>query len=149
MRDRAFSVTGLPGFATIAVAVFVLLYLPIVTLVAYSFHQGTSPSVWEGFSLHWYALAWANDQVKDAAMVSLIVASFAAVISTAVASMRNSKKSSNALLASRGLRAVKKDHFRVPTLTRRLRRSKALRTRAFFVIIVTPTKSRSKTLLTK
>lgn len=87
MRERAFSVTGLPGFATIAVAVFVLLYLPIVTLVAYSFNQGTSPSVWEGFSLHWYALAWANDQVKDAAMVSLIVASFAAVISTAVATM--------------------------------------------------------------
>ncbi len=87
MRERGFSVTRLPGFATIAVAVFVLLYLPIVTLVIYSFNTGTSPSTWEGFSLHWYALAWQNSQVKDATVVSLVVASFAAVISTAVATM--------------------------------------------------------------
>ncbi len=87
MRERAFSVTNLPGFATIAVAVFVLLYLPIVTLVVYSFNAGSSPSVWQGFSLHWYALAWANDQVKDAGIVSLIVAGFAATISTVVATM--------------------------------------------------------------
>ncbi len=84
---RPFSIRRLPGFTTIAIVVFVLLYLPILTLAVYSFNSGTSPSQWEGFSLQWYALAWQNQQVKDATLISLIVASFAAVISTAVATM--------------------------------------------------------------
>lgn len=87
VRRRPFSISRLPGFSTIAVVVFVLLYLPIITLSIYSFNSGTSPSQWEGFSLQWYALAWQNQQVKDATLVSLIVASFAAIISTAVATM--------------------------------------------------------------
>jgi spermidine/putrescine transport system permease protein len=87
MRDRSFSVTSLPGFATTAIVVFIALYLPILTLVAYSFNAGDSPSIWEGFSLHWYALAWENQAVKDAATISLIVAGFAAALSTLVATM--------------------------------------------------------------
>ena len=86
-RRRPFSISRLPGFTTIAIVVFILLYLPIITLSVYSFNAGTSPSQWEGFSLQWYALAFQNQQVKDATLVSLIVAGFAAVISTAVATM--------------------------------------------------------------
>jgi spermidine/putrescine transport system permease protein len=44
-------------------------------------------AVWGGFSLDWYAKAWANEQVKDATLRSLVIACFAAVISTAVATM--------------------------------------------------------------
>lgn len=84
---RPFSIRRLPGFTTIAIIVFILLYVPILTLAIYSFNSGTSPSQWEGFSLQWYALAWQNQQVKDATLVSLIVAGFAAVIATAVATM--------------------------------------------------------------
>ncbi len=87
MAERAFHVARLPGFATTAVIVFVALYLPIVTLVAYSFNASTSLAVWGGFSLDWYAKAWANDQVKDATVRSLIIAGFAALISTTVATM--------------------------------------------------------------
>lgn len=85
MADRAFHVARLPGFATTAVIVFLALYLPIVTLVAYSFNASTSLAVWGGFSLDWYEKAWANQQIKDATVRSLIIASFAAVISTTVA----------------------------------------------------------------
>ncbi|MFZ1660880.1 MAG: spermidine/putrescine ABC transporter permease PotC, partial [Paracoccaceae bacterium] len=84
---KAFSVTSLPGFATIAIIVFVALYLPIITLVIYSFNASASPSEWTGFSLEWYRLALQNDQVKDATIISLIVASLSAVISTTVATM--------------------------------------------------------------
>ena len=87
MAERAFHVARLPGFATTAVIVFVALYLPILTLVAYSFNASTSLAVWGGFSLDWYAKAWANDQIKDATIRSLIIAVFAAVISTTVATM--------------------------------------------------------------
>jgi spermidine/putrescine transport system permease protein len=85
--DRGFQVARLPGFATTAIIVFIALYLPIFTLVAYSFNASTSLAVWGGFSLDWYAKAWDNSQVKDATIRSLIIASFAAVISTTVATM--------------------------------------------------------------
>ncbi|MEO5613776.1 MAG: ABC transporter permease [Cypionkella sp.] len=87
MATKTFSVAKLPGFTTTAVLVFIALYLPIFTLVAYSFNASQSVAVWGGFSLDWYAKAWNNDQVKDATMRSLIIAVSAAVMSTAVATM--------------------------------------------------------------
>lgn len=87
MAERGFQVARLPGFATTAIIVFVALYLPIFTLVAYSFNASTSLAIWGGFSLDWYGKAWDNQQVKDATVRSLIIASFAAVISTTVATM--------------------------------------------------------------
>jgi len=87
MADRGFKVARLPGFAITAVLVFVALYLPIVTLVAYSFNASMSISTWGGFSLEWYARAWENRQVQDATLRSLIIATFAAVISTTVATI--------------------------------------------------------------
>jgi spermidine/putrescine transport system permease protein len=87
MADRSFSVARLPGFTTIAVTVFVLLYAPIAMLVIYSFNSGQSVSVFEGFSLQWYTSAWANEQVKHATLRSLQIAAAAALISTTVATM--------------------------------------------------------------
>ena len=82
-----FSVRRQTGFTTIAMVCFVMLYAPILTLVFYSFNAGTSVAIWEGFSWRWYYQAWGNEQVKDASIRSLIIAAFAAVISTIVATM--------------------------------------------------------------
>jgi spermidine/putrescine transport system permease protein len=87
MAEQRFSVSRLPGFSTIAVGVFIILYLPILMLVIYSFNSGTSIAVWEGFSLQWYPKAWNNEQVRDVTMRSLTIASAAALISTTVALM--------------------------------------------------------------
>jgi spermidine/putrescine transport system permease protein len=87
MSDRAFNATRLPGFATIAIGAFVLLYLPIITLVIYSFNGANSISEWGGFSWQWYTKAWANDVVKDATIRSLVIATCAALIATTVATM--------------------------------------------------------------
>ena len=87
MADRSFEVARLPGFATIAITAFVILYLPIITLVAFSFNAGKSVAVWQGFSLHWYADAWANEDVKSATLRSLIIAVSASAIATTVATM--------------------------------------------------------------
>ncbi|GIX14737.1 MAG: ABC transporter permease [Paracoccaceae bacterium] len=87
MAERAFQVARLPGFATVAVMVFVVLYLPIGLLVLYSFNAGPSVAIFEGFSLQWYPRAWANEQVKDATIRSLVIATAAALISTTVATM--------------------------------------------------------------
>ncbi|MEO5619997.1 MAG: ABC transporter permease [Cypionkella sp.] len=87
MAKSSFSVATLPGFSTMAILVFVALYVPIFTLVAYSFNASLSVAVWGGFSLDWYAKAWANDAVKSATMRSLMIAVSAAVISTILATM--------------------------------------------------------------
>jgi spermidine/putrescine transport system permease protein len=84
---RPFSVARLPGFAATAIAVFLALYLPILILVVYSFNKGNSVAVWQGLSLDWYAKAWANDAVKEATVRSLVIATSAALISTATATM--------------------------------------------------------------
>ena len=86
-RTRQFSITALPGFAVVAVATFILLYLPIITLVIFSFNKGESISDWQGLSLHWYAVAWENEQVRKAAVNTLVIATLAAVFSTILATM--------------------------------------------------------------
>ena len=87
MADRGFSPSRIPGFATVAVLAFVALYLPIFTLVTFSFNAGRAVNQWEGFSLHWYGVAWSNTAVQDATIRSLMIATMAALISTLVATM--------------------------------------------------------------
>jgi spermidine/putrescine transport system permease protein len=82
-----FSVKRQPGFGAIAILCFILLYLPIATLVVYSFNAGTSIAIWEGFSLRWYLEAWENEQVQEVSLRSLFIASIAAFVSTICATM--------------------------------------------------------------
>jgi spermidine/putrescine transport system permease protein len=82
-----FSIRRQPGFTAVAIVCFFLLYLPIVTLVVYAFNAGTSIAIWEGFSLRWFEAAWNNEQVQDAALRSLTIASVAAVLATIAATM--------------------------------------------------------------
>ena len=84
---RGFDVTRLPGFTAVALLSFALLYAPIVTLVVYSFNGGSSVNLWGGWSLRWYAVAWRNEAVQDAAVRSLVIALWASAIATTVATM--------------------------------------------------------------
>jgi spermidine/putrescine transport system permease protein len=86
-RSKPFIINRMPGFGTIAVAMFALLYLPIVLLVVFSFNERESLAVWGGFSLKWYAAAWENDDIKDAAFRSLWLAAVASIIATSVAAL--------------------------------------------------------------
>jgi spermidine/putrescine transport system permease protein len=87
MASRAFSVARLPGFSTVAMLAFLALYIPILTLVVYSFNSETTMGNWGEFSWVWYEKAWANDDVKDATLRSLTIAASAAIFSTALATM--------------------------------------------------------------
>lgn len=86
-KTRRFSITRMPGFATIAAMAFVLLYVPIVTMVIYSFNASDSVALWGGFSLRWYAIAWENDFVQEATVRSLVIAASAAVIASSLATL--------------------------------------------------------------
>ncbi|ETW12994.1 spermidine/putrescine ABC transporter permease [Roseivivax marinus] len=82
---KAFDVTRQPGFTAVAIACFVMLYLPIVLLVAYSFNAGQSISQWEGFSFRWYVSAWDNEQIQAATIRSVVIALGASIIATSAA----------------------------------------------------------------
>lgn len=83
---KPFSIRKQPGFTTIAVICFVLLYGPLIPLVAYSFNSGSSIALWQGFSWRWYVAAWENSLVQEATIRSLVVASlFAATVATMAA----------------------------------------------------------------
>lgn len=87
MFNRNFSVRRLPGFGAIAIFTFVILYLPIVILVVFSFNAGVSQAQWEGFSLQWYEAAFNNRQVRDVSIRSLWLALTASGIATVVATL--------------------------------------------------------------
>lgn len=82
-----FSVTRQPGFPFVAMLCFFALYLPIATLVFYSFNAGINVAVWEGFSLRWYETAWANEAIQEATLRSVTIAVVAAAVATAAATM--------------------------------------------------------------
>lgn len=86
-RVRSFSITRLPGFGVIALATFVLLYVPIVTLVVFSFNAQASMSTWGGFSLTWYEAAFNNRQVREVSIRSLWLAVVASGLATMVATL--------------------------------------------------------------
>jgi len=60
-----------------------ILYIPILVLIGYSFNASALVSVWGGFSTIWYGQLMHNDQILDAAWLSLeigVVVSTGAVI---------------------------------------------------------------------
>lgn len=77
-----FVIGRFPGFGTTTALFFLLLYVPILVLVVFSFNTGRSATIWHGFSLEWYGKAFANDDIERAAMNSLIVAVTATTFAT-------------------------------------------------------------------
>jgi len=61
---------------------FLFLYVPILSLVVYSFNKSRLVTVWGGFSTQWYGRLFQNDQILNAAWLSLKVASTTATGAT-------------------------------------------------------------------
>ncbi|KVF56410.1 ABC transporter permease [Burkholderia cepacia] len=74
-----------PLTATIACAVLVFLYLPMLTVMAMSFNVGPSALIWDGFGLRGYVEAWSDPTLVRAAKNSLLLALASTVLSTMLA----------------------------------------------------------------
>jgi len=61
---------------------FAFLYLPILVLVTYSFNSSALATVWGGFSTRWYSALLDNQQIIDAALLSLKIATISATFAT-------------------------------------------------------------------
>ena len=59
-------------------AVYLFLYLPIVSLVVYSFNASPIPNVWSGFTLDWYAKLARDHEMLSGVWLSLRIAFFSA-----------------------------------------------------------------------
>ncbi|MFC4309057.1 ABC transporter permease subunit [Steroidobacter flavus] len=53
---------------------FAFLYIPILSLIVYSFNKSRLVTVWGGFSTQWYGRLLENRQILDAAWLSLKIA---------------------------------------------------------------------------
>jgi spermidine/putrescine transport system permease protein len=68
-------------------AVLVLLYAPVITLIAFSFNTDRRNVVWRGFTLNNYVKAWANTPLIEAFTNSLVIAIVTTLIATVIGSM--------------------------------------------------------------
>lgn len=79
---------GLSWFNVTAIVIgFAFLYIPILLLVIYSFNDSRLVTVWGGFSTRWYASLLENEQLLDAAWVSLRIAFFASLVATVLGTL--------------------------------------------------------------
>jgi putrescine transport system permease protein len=66
---------------------FVFLYLPIASLVVFSFTDSPVPNVWAGFSLRWYAKLAGDDQIRTGLFLSLRIAALTATTSVVLGTL--------------------------------------------------------------
>jgi putrescine transport system permease protein len=70
---------GRPWFRILALVLgFAFLYIPIVSLVVFSFNESRLVTVWGGFSTRWYSALLDNRQIVEAALLTLKIAAIAA-----------------------------------------------------------------------
>ncbi len=63
------------------------LYAPIVSLMVYSFNESRLVTVWSGFSVKWYAELFRDQQMIDAAWVSIRIAFYSASAAVVIGTM--------------------------------------------------------------
>jgi len=72
---------GRPWFRILALVLgFAFLYVPIVSLVVFSFNESRLVTVWGGFSTKWYGALLENQQIIGAALLSLRIAAISATV---------------------------------------------------------------------
>lgn len=69
------------------VFIFAFMYLPIAVMIAFSFNESKSRTVFTGFTLNWYKNLFSNEMVLSALGVSLIVAIASSLIATVMGTM--------------------------------------------------------------
>lgn len=65
----------------------IFLYLPIMTLVVYSFNESKMVTVWTNFSLKWYRALMNNDAIITAVCISMTIAVMSAIASVIIGTL--------------------------------------------------------------
>lgn len=82
------------------IIIFLFLYIPIFTLMIFSFNESKTMGKWTGFTFKWYKELFSNDRLMTALYYTVLIAVLASVIATivgtisaiAISEMRGKKK---------------------------------------------------------
>ncbi len=66
---------------------YAFLYTPLMLVIVYSFNDSRIATIWGGFSTRWYGELFRNEQILDAALLSLRVALTSATFATLLGTM--------------------------------------------------------------
>jgi len=66
---------------------YAFLYMPLVSVIVYSFNDSRLATVWGGFSTRWYGELLKNEQILDALFLSLRIAATSATMATVLGTM--------------------------------------------------------------
>jgi putrescine transport system permease protein len=66
---------------------FAFLYVPILSMMVFSFNKSRLATVWGGFSVQWYGKLFANQQILNAALLSLKIALLSVTLATILGTM--------------------------------------------------------------
>ena len=66
---------------------YAFLYIPLAFVIVYSFNDSRIATIWGGFSTRWYGELLRNDQILDAALLSLRIALTSATAATILGTM--------------------------------------------------------------
>ncbi len=69
------------------VLIFGFMYLPIAVLIAYSFNENKSRTVFSGFTLDWYRSLFHNEMILSALGLSLVLALVSSVLATVLGTL--------------------------------------------------------------
>ncbi|MCP4333422.1 MAG: ABC transporter permease subunit [Gammaproteobacteria bacterium] len=81
MRERSRFILSVLSFG------YAFLYIPLISVVFYSFNDSRLATVWGGFSTRWYGELFRNEQILDAAFLSLRIALTSATFATLLGTM--------------------------------------------------------------
>ncbi|MCC7120434.1 MAG: ABC transporter permease subunit [Gammaproteobacteria bacterium] len=69
------------------IAGFAFLYVPIGSLIVFSFNESKLVTVWSGFSTRWYGALFRNEQILDAAWLSVRIAAVSAALAVVLGTL--------------------------------------------------------------
>jgi putrescine transport system permease protein len=72
---------------TVLVFGFAFLYIPILSVIVYSFNASKLVTVWGGFSTHWYGVLFRDGQMLQGAWLSLRIAAVSATCAVILGTM--------------------------------------------------------------
>lgn len=70
------------GLLTLVAFGYAFLYVPILSVVVYSFNDSRLVTLWGGFSLRWYRSLLESEEILGAALLSLQIAAISATVAT-------------------------------------------------------------------
>lgn len=66
------------------IVILIIMYLPVVMVIIYSFNDSKSDAVWGGFTLDWYAKMFQNQSLMESLRNSLILAGISCLMAAVI-----------------------------------------------------------------